>query len=299
MPAARSHLQYAGEFRTHSLGAYDLRARDYDAGTGRFRSQDPTIFGPGDTTDANLFLYGSANPVYYTDPTGLAVYVATIKAMAIKLTLGSTASSVAFNAFSSAMMIASGASWQAGLRAFATDMALDGVTGGIGSKLKWIARAVPETLKLRRAGEAIKRAKNSVWNIRDAGQRGRAIEKKILNDAGVQERVLHPDFPVLDHLDPVTGTGLSIKSYDLFSGYSKSGAIRDALRSDVRRLSQAVYPKSYAYSTVGKGEVRRRTLVAAFEDGAMTSAQLDDIAKFADELRRDFPGVHLVVQFIK
>ncbi len=67
---AKSHLQYAGEFRTHSLGAYDLRARDYDAGTGRFRSQDPTIFGPGDTTDANLFLYGSANPVYYTDPTG-------------------------------------------------------------------------------------------------------------------------------------------------------------------------------------------------------------------------------------
>ncbi len=72
---AKSHLQYAGEFRTHSLGAYDLRARDYDASTGRFRSQDPTIFGPGDTTDANLFLYGSANPVYYTDPSGrISVY---------------------------------------------------------------------------------------------------------------------------------------------------------------------------------------------------------------------------------
>jgi RHS repeat-associated protein len=52
-----------------ATGLYYDRARFYDAGVGRFISQDPTEFDAG---DANLFRFVSNDPINFVDPTGLA-----------------------------------------------------------------------------------------------------------------------------------------------------------------------------------------------------------------------------------
>jgi RHS repeat-associated protein len=73
--AAVTSLLYAGEYWDGEKGSYFLRGRpSYDPVTGRFTTQDVIIPLPGDTLNANLYLYASANPVYYTDPTGERVF---------------------------------------------------------------------------------------------------------------------------------------------------------------------------------------------------------------------------------
>jgi len=49
-------------------GLYYMRARYYDAETGRFISEDPIGFGGG---DVNLYAYVGNNPVNFVDPLGL------------------------------------------------------------------------------------------------------------------------------------------------------------------------------------------------------------------------------------
>jgi len=49
-------------------GLYYMRARYYDAGTGRFISEDPLGFDGG---DVNLYAYVQNNPINFTDPLGL------------------------------------------------------------------------------------------------------------------------------------------------------------------------------------------------------------------------------------
>jgi RHS repeat-associated protein len=45
--------------------------RLFDRAIGRANSQDPTTFGPGALRDANLYVYASGNPIFYTDPSGM------------------------------------------------------------------------------------------------------------------------------------------------------------------------------------------------------------------------------------
>jgi RHS repeat-associated protein len=59
---------YVGGLYEPSTGLVRLGARDYDAQTGRWTAKDPIRFRGG---DANLYLYVGANPLQYTDPTGL------------------------------------------------------------------------------------------------------------------------------------------------------------------------------------------------------------------------------------
>jgi RHS repeat-associated protein len=66
-----SQLLYRGELFDTTLGQYMLRARYYNPTIGRFSSQDPTIFGAGNTRDGNLYPYGAGNPVMFNDPSGL------------------------------------------------------------------------------------------------------------------------------------------------------------------------------------------------------------------------------------
>lgn len=65
-----SYLAYAGQLLDPS-GLYYLRARWYDATTGRFVTRDPASSDPSDPRSLNRFNYGYANPEMMTDPAGL------------------------------------------------------------------------------------------------------------------------------------------------------------------------------------------------------------------------------------
>ena len=64
-----SRFLYAGEQYDTTSGLYYLRARNYDAGVGRFTQED-TYLGDG----RNLYVYTHSNPLKYTDPSGHASY---------------------------------------------------------------------------------------------------------------------------------------------------------------------------------------------------------------------------------
>jgi RHS repeat-associated protein len=51
------------------------RARVHHTGVGRWLSEDPLLGNPGDPMSFNRYLYTNANPVDYSDPTGLIPYV--------------------------------------------------------------------------------------------------------------------------------------------------------------------------------------------------------------------------------
>ena len=60
---------YAGEQYDAASDLYYLRARNYDAGAGRFTQED-TYLGDG----RNLYAYTHSNPLKYIDPSGHATY---------------------------------------------------------------------------------------------------------------------------------------------------------------------------------------------------------------------------------
>ncbi len=59
---------YETAAKKYNSGSYYFNARWYDAGTGRFISEDPARDG------SNWFIYTYNNPLKFTDPTGLAAY---------------------------------------------------------------------------------------------------------------------------------------------------------------------------------------------------------------------------------
>ena len=65
--APANPMQYSGEMLDTTSGLYNLRARQYDATTGRFLSQDPLA--NADQT-AGTYIYANDNPNIYNDPAG-------------------------------------------------------------------------------------------------------------------------------------------------------------------------------------------------------------------------------------
>jgi RHS repeat-associated protein len=61
---------YAGEERDPDLGLINLRARQYQAGTGRFLTIDPMTGSPDNPITFDRYLYGNADPVNRVDPSG-------------------------------------------------------------------------------------------------------------------------------------------------------------------------------------------------------------------------------------
>ena len=61
---------YVGEQFDQGLGQYYLRARYYDQGVGRFTQQDTWMGNNSDPITLHKYLYGNADPVNHTDPTG-------------------------------------------------------------------------------------------------------------------------------------------------------------------------------------------------------------------------------------
>jgi RHS repeat-associated protein len=65
--------EYAATYRSTYIPTfkfYEYRARAYHPGLGRFMSEDPKLFDPG---DYNLFRYCHNDPVDFTDPMGLEI----------------------------------------------------------------------------------------------------------------------------------------------------------------------------------------------------------------------------------
>lgn len=62
---------FAGRPTDAATGLVDLRARDYDPGTGRFRGADPFPLNPQQPSTVHRFVYAAGNPVNFTDPSGL------------------------------------------------------------------------------------------------------------------------------------------------------------------------------------------------------------------------------------
>jgi RHS repeat-associated protein len=60
-----NQFRYCGEYFDTETGTVYLRARKYDAGTGRFTSEDPIRAG------ANWYTYSANNPIAFIDPSGL------------------------------------------------------------------------------------------------------------------------------------------------------------------------------------------------------------------------------------
>jgi RHS repeat-associated protein len=60
---------YAGTYNDHMLGLYQMGARYYQPGTGRFTQADPL---PSSVFTANRYGYTPGNPANYADPSGLA-----------------------------------------------------------------------------------------------------------------------------------------------------------------------------------------------------------------------------------
>jgi len=67
---ASAAFGFSGQYLDAVTGLYDMRARDYDATTGRFTAQDPASIATGMPVFAS-YLYGYANPLMFTDPTGM------------------------------------------------------------------------------------------------------------------------------------------------------------------------------------------------------------------------------------
>lgn len=61
---------YTGQQYDAATGLYDLRARYYDPGTGRFLNRDTAGFDQYSPTNLNRYRYASCNPVNHTDPSG-------------------------------------------------------------------------------------------------------------------------------------------------------------------------------------------------------------------------------------
>jgi RHS repeat-associated protein len=66
--ALDNNITYTGRWLEPETGDYFYRARYYDAGTGRFLSEDPIGFNSG---DYNFYMYVANNPVNFNDPSGL------------------------------------------------------------------------------------------------------------------------------------------------------------------------------------------------------------------------------------
>lgn len=65
---------YAGERFDEDLGLYLLRARYYNADRGRFFSMDPYPGGTYDPVSLHKYLYANADPINFTDPSGLSAF---------------------------------------------------------------------------------------------------------------------------------------------------------------------------------------------------------------------------------
>ena len=135
------------------------------------------------------------------------------------------------------------------------------------------------------------RASGSVWN-KLPFDRGWAIETKILGT-----RFLKPAFPVIDDWVRSRGVATSIKSLDLTAAsYQTASRLRSAITRSARALAN-FRGANFGGVEVANSDIKKRVLVYAFEQGAVTRTQSRALRQLARELKKDL-GIDLVFQWI-
>ncbi|MBK1702980.1 FG-GAP-like repeat-containing protein [Halochromatium glycolicum] len=81
--------RFAGEPFDPNVGLYYLRARYYDAETGRFVSMDPAAGDPQSPMSLHRYLYANDNPVNFVDPTGRFTLISINISISIQSTIRS------------------------------------------------------------------------------------------------------------------------------------------------------------------------------------------------------------------
>ena len=99
-PSATKML-YSGEQFDSTLGLYNMRARFYDPGTGRFTTMDTYEGSPQDPQSLHKYTYCTDNPINYKDPTGHDTLAEVLTVVFIIGILAAIGTSVGFAIFNS------------------------------------------------------------------------------------------------------------------------------------------------------------------------------------------------------
>ncbi len=132
-------MLYSGQQFDSALGLYNMRARFYDPGIGRFTSMDPYAGSPQDPKSLHKYTYCEGDPVNYRDPSGmdltLGEVIATNVVIASLLTIGGAAFSSVWSVLAGGSFAPDAAVW--GISATASGQAaLIGIAGAITEALR-------------------------------------------------------------------------------------------------------------------------------------------------------------------
>jgi RHS repeat-associated protein len=278
------HL-YRGERWDPNVAAYDLRARLYTPGNGRFLTQDSFVGFSQDPQSLHKYAYTHNNPINSIDPSGhfsMAEVGTSLRVMGHLAAIGIPT----YNAVNN---LRAGASLGETTLRFAAEVTI-GYAGG--AVLGRLTRFLPPILRIRSAGSLVPaggRASQSMWNLGIYG-RGEAAELAVLGG----QRTLPWNYPVID--DFAGGFATSIKSMDLIG--KSSSYIRSQMMASAEKLA-AFVPRNYGAAGQLRGAtVNGRNLVYVFEPGAADAAQAALLKQIAQEIKTAYPQVKLAFQWV-
>lgn len=244
-----------------------------------------------DPQSLHKYLYAHNNPINMIDPAGLEGLVSTIVTAAIRQGLMGMAMGAPFRVLDLAMNLRAGIHITEAAKSFLIGMTVDfgiGAALGVGGKL---LKFCQPTMRLRKAGEAMKRSARSIWNL-SPFQRGKEIHRTILN----RLPNLAENFPVID--DFVNGVATSIKSLDLTAKtYQNTTALVSKLSGYVDDLARFA-GRSGGSTPIRNSDITRRVLLIAVENGAATQPQKLALDAFMTKVATKWPNVKIVFQWI-
>ena len=101
--STKNCYRYCGEQFDETTGLYYLRARYMDTSTGRFISQDSYAGSISDPTSLHKYLYANANPVTYSDPSGMFALAELVTCTSVGEILTKSVGFILLNALKSAV----------------------------------------------------------------------------------------------------------------------------------------------------------------------------------------------------
>jgi len=286
-------FRFNGEYYDFSTGRQYLRARQYDASTGRFVSPDPhwgihnSIFGdnPVEMNDrlvpdawamlqaGNLYMYCIHNPVYFQDPSGRAMvpkfklFWKIVKYYLAKAAAVGTAATVGTLKFGGQVL-----------------ETVKGFTHIFTSNVKHTIESIRNVFP----GNNVLRTVRSIWELGPV-DRGRAIESFLGG--------MNNNFPVIDRFvrgaSGVAEMITSIKSIDTFAASYQGNRLFNLVMKYGNKLAEFTM-KRWGGITVETNASTQRFLELAIPSNA-TQEQLAQINRAAMELSSR--GVNVIIHF--
>jgi RHS repeat-associated protein len=290
---------YCGEQFDSSLQMYNLRARYYDPGTGRFNALDTFRGSNQDPQSLHKYAYCHLDPINGFDPSGHSLLTEILASTLIRSILFSMAIGFPFHVYHAVKQWKMGVDLSTILYDFALSVTIDAALGaalpGLGS---WVSRSVVVGRVVQMGGSVVGRAANSVWNLTPFA-RGRAIEQLTEVFGGrlastIRDGVMN--FPVID--DFFNGVATSIKSIDLLARtYQVAGNVTKRVLADAGKLAR-FRGATWGGITVAEQQIEQRVLVVYMEEGATSQAQIQELITAVQQAKIDFPFVQIAFKFI-